>query len=263
MKILAVMGNHLRHLYYFNEISKVFSLAGAIIVNREEIIPQPPEKLAEIDRNNFIKHFRNRYLTERKYFKKQSLPDCSSMVLKPEQLNSDKSVSFLTKIRPDLVFVFGTSLIKEPLFSHLPSNTINLHLGLSPRYRGAATLFWPFYFLEPAYAGATFHFIVGEPDAGDIVHQVVPKLRKTDHIHDVACKTVIVSTQAAIKLLLLFKQKGYWKRYKQRSTGKNFLTKDFKPEHLRVIYNLFNDDIVSSFLDGKISGKVPQLIRQF
>lgn len=35
------------------------------------------------------------------------------------------------------------------------------------------------------------------------------------------------------------------------------LYKQFKPEHLRVIYNLFNDDMVKKYLDGKLQSKIP------
>lgn len=263
MKILAISGTHPRHLYYFNTIHKVLPLCGAIIVSREEIIPKPPKNLAKIDKHNFIRHFRNRYAAEKKYFGKQPLFKCLKLQLKSDDLNSSKSVFFLKKINPDVVLIFGTGLIKEPLYSAVPYNTINLHLGLSPRYRGSATLFWPFYFMQPNYAGSTFHFIVGEPDAGDIIHQVVPKLEKTDHIHDVACKTVIASANVAVRLLGYLQKTGKWNRYKQRGTGKNFLSNDFMPEHLRVIYNLFDDDMVKQYLEGKIRSRKPKLIRQF
>ena len=38
----------------------------------------------------------------------------------------------------DVALIFGTGLIKDPLYSALPADTINMHLGLSPRYRGSA-----------------------------------------------------------------------------------------------------------------------------
>jgi len=117
--------------------------------------------------------------------------------------------------------------------------------------------------MEPTYAGTTFHYIVAEPDAGEIIHQVVPPLDPKDGIHDVACKAVIQSTQDAVQLLEIYQSAGSWKRHKQRSTGKNFLSSDFKPEHLRVIYNVFDDDMVRRYLEGKLISKQPQLFRQF
>jgi methionyl-tRNA formyltransferase len=178
-------------------------------------------------------------------------------------LNSQKTADFVQANAPDVVLIFGSKLIKDPLFSALPKNTINLHLGISPRYRGAATLFWPFYFMEPTYAGSTFHFIVSEPDAGAIIHQVLPKLVLGDKIHDVACKTIIDSAQDAVTLLAILNEKGSWKVHTQKATGKNFLESDFRPEHLRIIYTVFNDDMVDQYLQGSLKCKQPTLARQW
>lgn len=66
-----------------------------------------------------------------------------------------------------------------------------------------------------------------------------------------------------IKLLEIKKSGGVWKNFKQIGTGKNFLASDFKPEHLRVIYTLFDDKIVGEYLKGNIDSKNPKLRRQF
>lgn len=263
MKILFIGGNHRRHLYYLNKINQQFKVAGCLIVRREEMIPSPPKKISKLDLINFKRHFRQRIETEKKFFGEQKLPWCQQLEVDFNDLNSKRSVKFVKSIDPDLVLILGSGLIKEPLYSNLPKHSINLHLGLSPRYKGSATLFWPFYFLEPNFAGSTFHYIIDAADAGDIIHQVTPILERSDEIHDVACKTVIDSSKEAIKLLEIFEKKGAWKTHKQKSSGKLFLNSDFKPEHLRVIYNLYNNDIVKKYLDGKLKPKTPFLIRQF
>jgi len=263
MKIIWIGGNHPRHLFFGNALHKEFGLAGAIIQLRENILPQPPDDITELDRQNFIRHFENRLKAEKKYFGRQKLPDCPRLEVAADRLNSGASANFVRSINPDATMIFGSDLIKDDLLSALPANTVNLHLGLSPRYRGAATLFWPFYFMEPAYAGCTFHYIVSEPDAGDVVHQVVPKMEKSDTIHDVACKAVEAATLDALRLLSVFKEKGPWKRFKQKGSGRNFLSNDFKPEHLRVNYNIFSDDMVRHYMEGRIISRRPKLMRQF
>lgn len=263
MRIVCIGGNHPRHLYYYNRVHSVYPLSGAILVSREDIVPIPPNGISASDRQNFVKHFNNRKVAEKRYFGNQFYPDCEVLEVPFDKLNTVKSKKFIEKIKPDVVLIFGCGLIKDPLYSSLPYNSLNLHLGLSPRYRGAATLFWPFYFMEPNFAGSTIHYIVGEPDAGDIVHQVVPQLDPRDKIHDVACKTVIASADDMVKLLKILEKKGKLTRMKQRGTGKNFLGRDFRPEHLRVIYDVFKDDMVRQFLQGKITKKEPKLIRQF
>jgi folate-dependent phosphoribosylglycinamide formyltransferase PurN len=263
LKIVSIGGNHNRHLYYINTIQKNFYLSGSIIEKRENSLPKPPKETRGLDKKNFIKHFHDREKAEKKYFGKQKYPQCDILEILSNELNTEKTKNFINKIKPDLVLIFGSGLIKNPLAKVLPKNTINLHLGLSPRYRGSATLFWPFYFLEPNFAGSTFHYIINEPDAGDIIHQVVPELDLLDGIHDVSCKAVISATNDAVILVENFTNNRSFKRFKQKSSGKNFLTKDFKPEHLRMIYNVYNNNIVKEYLNGNLIGKDPKLIKQF
>lgn len=263
MKLLWIGGNHPRHLYFINQIQMAFDVCGALIEVREPMVPSPSADISEHDRRNFIRHFENRDQAERKYFGSQPLPQCPTLEASESVLNAPASVEFVKAVGPDVALIFGSGLIKEPLSSALPYPTLNLHLGLSPRYRGAATLFWPFYFLEPTYAGSTFHYIVAEPDAGEIVHQVVPDLEHGDTIHSVACKTVLASAEHCARLLRVFEQQGPWRSYKQRGSGKNFLNSDFRPEHLRVIYDLFEDNLATLYLEGKLRSKTPTLVRQF
>ena len=263
MNLMWIGGDHPRHLYYANTIHASYPMAAAIVERRGSMIPQPPANLSGRDRENFDRHFENRDAAEISYFGTQALPDIPILVTSKEDLNSDRSTAFVKEHELDIVLIFGCGLIMGELYNALPHNTINLHLGLSPRYRGAATLFWPFYFMEPAYAGTTFHYIVSEPDAGDVVHQVVPDLDPEDGIHDVACKAVIQSTKEGIDLIKILASGGEWKRHKQKGTGKNFLSSDFKPEQLRVIYEVFNDDMVKQYLEGKLPSRQPKLIRQW
>ncbi|MBS3132168.1 methionyl-tRNA formyltransferase [Candidatus Woesearchaeota archaeon] len=263
MRVLVIGGNHRRHLYFMDRISQSHELCGAIIEQREKFMPQPPEGIMEADRHNFIRHFTNREAAEKKYCGDKGVPKCEILEVTKESLNSDAAIGFIKRAKPDAALVFGSDLIAQSLIDALPKDTINMHLGLSPRYRGAATLFWPFYFLEPNYAGSTFHYLVSEPDAGNVVHQVVPQLKKEDGIHDVACRTLLESAEQAIKLLDIIKSGKRWKTFSQKGTGKNFLFRDFRPEHLRVIYNLFDDDIVKRFMEGSLKPGEPKLCRQF
>jgi methionyl-tRNA formyltransferase len=259
MKIFWIGGNQPRHLYYINEIAKHFEVMGGIMQVRES---QPEMKITLFprDQRNMTRHFWDRQQAEEKYFGEQKEPVFPLLKVDKRTLNDIDSVKMVEKYKPDLVLVFGCGMIREPLFSVLPKDTINLHLGLSPRYRGAATLFWPFYFLEPNWAGTTFHYIVNTPDGGDIIHQCIPKLEKDDGIHDVGAKCVLESTTEALRLLKIYPN---WQKFPQRpESGKNFLESDFKPQHLRFIYDIYGNEIVEQFLSGKIESKEPKLLRQ-
>lgn len=260
-RVLWLGGNQDRHLYYINHIAEKMNVVGGIMQVREHHLPQPMEGLGPVDRANFIQHFQERDEAEAKFFGKQPIPNIPLLKVDKNTLNDTDAIEFIKRVKPDVAIIFGTGMIRPPLTEYLPKDTINLHLGLSPRYRGAATLFWPFYFLEPNFAGTTFHYIEQSPDAGDIIHQVVPKLEKGDGIHDVGAKAVIQSTIEAVALLEMYPN---WKTFTQKpEAGKNFLETDFKPQHLRMIYQVYQNNVVDAYLDGKLNGKEPNLKRQF
>jgi hypothetical protein len=79
----------------------------------------------------------------------------------------------------------------------------------------------------------------------------------------VACKAVVASAEQAVRLLEIFERDGGWQTHRQRSTGKNFLASDFKPQHLRVLYDVYDDDLVDHYLAGHLPSKQPKLFRQF
>jgi hypothetical protein len=262
-RICWIGGNQPRHLFYINEIVKNFNVVGGIMEMREDMLPLPPDELGWLDRTNFTKHFRERKQEEDKCLGSQNPPKIPLHEVTASTLNTPETANYLKELKPDVCLVFGTKMLREPLVSALPKETINLHLGLSPRYRGAATLFWPFYNLEPNWAGATFHYIAESPDAGKIIHQLRPVLQVGDKIHKVACKTVCQATWDVQELLRIH-QRHNWKTFNQKpEAGKNYLASDFKPQHLRMIYNAYNNDIVDAYFRGELICTEPKLKRQF
>ena len=265
MKVLLISGSHPRHQSVHSQILENFDICGMVVYEREELIPPPPEGIHQRDSNNFIRHFAERYETEKYYFGKSSYKqkyaginriDCNS----PDEFNSVRVSQFVEKLNADICIIFGTCLIKEPLFSALPENKVNIHLGLSPWYKGSATLFWPFYNLQPNHAGATIHQIVAAADAGPIIHQSIPELKKGDGIHDVGAKTVIQASHDMIKLLKKFEEDGKFIEVMQKKIGRLYLSTQFRPEHLRVIYDLYENKMVDEFLNGNLTNPSPKLI---
>jgi len=116
--------------------------------------------------------------------------------------------------------------------------------------------------LEPNQVGVTFHRIIAAPDAGDILHQVRPVLDGADGLHDVAQKALQVGVEAMVQLIAMRNSGIQWEFKQQRSSGKNWLHSDFKPEHLRVVYNIYNDDMVKHYLNGTLKCKEPYIYCQ-
>ncbi|KYD25398.1 formyl transferase [Geobacillus sp. FSL W8-0032] len=262
MKIVLLSGSHPRHYYVANTLLENGLLHGHMIEEREAFVPAPPEGLEPIDRENFIRHFREREEAEYAFFgeHKKVLGDIPTLVIHQSELNGEKMLQWLQEQQPDVVLTYGVHKIDDHVIDRLPDYAWNIHGGLSPWYRGNITLFWPFYMLRPNWAGMTIHRLTSKLDGGDIVHHSVPKLEYGDGIHDVACKAVKKVAADLVEILKRL-QSGKVPNYvPQKSNGKLFVATDWTPQHLRLIYQTFHNDIVDHYLDGKLGHVEPKLV---
>jgi methionyl-tRNA formyltransferase len=83
-------------------------------------------------------------------------------------VNTTQTVAALTRMAPDILCVYGTAVVRDQLLSLAPRIALNLHTGISPRYRGADCAFWPLHNREPEWIGATVHECTSAIDGGSI-----------------------------------------------------------------------------------------------
>ena len=111
--------------------------------------------------------------------------------------NDPAEVALMAALGPDVVLVFGTGILREPLLSAFDGRIINIHLGLSPYYRGAGTNFWPLVNREPEYVGATIHYLDAGIDTGPILAHARPTIARGDGPHDIGNKTIVAAARRA------------------------------------------------------------------
>ena len=241
--ILIIIGDHPRHIYLAKYLQKQFKNIAIILERREQFLP----KISNIFNNSeyrlkkdlYERHFFERKITEAKFFGDNNSNDFFEKCLKnnipihrceKETLNSKETIKFI-----ELVI--------------LPKKSFNLHGGISPWYKGSITHFWPSYFLEPQMTGMTLHQLTSDLDAGGIVHQNSGVLVKGDGIHDLSCRTLksfISELPYVINKILI----DDFHLEAQKSKGKLWLSSDWRPEHLRLVYDFFNNRIVDYVLDN-------------
>ena len=95
-------------------------------------------------------------------------------------VNHPDVVALADRLRPDVIAVFGTSLIRGPLLERGRLGIFNLHGGLSPLYRGADCTFWALYNGEPEQIGCTLHRIDAGIDTGTLIAHVCPEVHEGD-----------------------------------------------------------------------------------
>ncbi len=99
----------------------------------------------------------------------------------------------------DVFAVFGSSYIKGWLVDFLVERrTINIHMGLSPYYRGSSCNFWALYDDNPDYVGATIHLLSKGLDSGNMLFHCVPKLQEGYNPFDFTMRSVLVAQQGLV-----------------------------------------------------------------
>jgi len=187
---------------------------------------------------------------------------CGVQFLNPGELNTDATLSFLRKAGVQCLAVYGTNLIKPPLLGAWPGHTINLHLGLSPYYRGTATNFYPLVNGEPQYVGATIHLIDEGIDSGPILRHVRPEIVADDMPHTIGCKAIMAGVDAMIDALSALEQ-GTMEPVEQweEPDAKLYLRKDYHPRHVVQLYQKLKEGLIPNYVNsGPKTNRVPKLV---
>lgn len=102
------------------------------------------------------------------------------LLVEVPHINHPDVVALADRLQPDVIAVFGTSLIRGPLLDRGRLGMFNLHGGLSPHYRGADCTFWALYNGEPAQVGCTLHRIDSGIDTGTLIAHIRPEVGERD-----------------------------------------------------------------------------------
>jgi hypothetical protein len=205
-------------------------------------------------------HFEERARRESEYFGSRSDfvgegRACAVTKIKPGGLNAPAILELLRVRQVDTVVVYGTNLIKPPLLTAFPGRTINMHLGLSPYYRGTATNFYPLLNEEPEYVGATIHLIDAGIDSGPIVRHAQPEIVAGDGPHTIGCKAILAGIKAlAAGLEELDRGQlvatPQWKPARARL----YLRKDYHPRQVVELYHKLETGLIERYLDRRWRG---------
>jgi methionyl-tRNA formyltransferase len=198
-------------------------------------------------------HFNLRYHTESEMFAGNDVFFAKTLPLLAGEVNSAYNYNVIKNFDPDGIFIFGSSIIKEPLMSLVPPGRfINLHLGLSPYYRGSGTNFWPFVNEELDYVGSTILHIDAGIDTGAIIAHVRPTFEIGDNVHTIGCKVIKSSVLCLIKIMDQLKQDlelnrvKQWKVYNERY----YRRCDFDNDALKTYKQNLENGLVEKYLNS-------------
>ncbi len=252
MRIALFTSNHLRHKYIAAQIGAGLDLA--VIVTEEKNTAIEDSSPYDIEDQRLLsKHFADRSASEQSFFGAythfpEEVPHIS---LGFGELNSTKTLALLEEYKVDYILLFGTSIIKPLILDRYPDKVVNLHLGLSPYYKGSGTNFFPVVNNEFACIGATIHVATVKVDAGGILHQLRPgALYVDDTIHSIG--NGLIKEAGAMYPHVV---EGYIKGaiqpvpQKKSASAKIYRIKDFTPEAIRKAQKVLAEGGVAEYLE--------------
>jgi folate-dependent phosphoribosylglycinamide formyltransferase PurN len=96
-------------------------------------------------------------------------------------VNDDACKTLLQQLQPDIIIVNGTRIINKKILQCCRAVFINMHVGITPRYRGSHGGYWALYHNDPENFGTTIHLVDSGVDTGAVIKQIFTKPAPNDN----------------------------------------------------------------------------------
>lgn len=246
LSLIIITGDQLRHNFFVNRLSEVYEVCGVV----SESVYKPKLEGGAQELSDLKLHFDQREKAEQLFFsrdEKMHLDQERVLRVSKGEANSDSVFEWIASEQVDYLILYGSSIIRERLLSLFEERTINMHLGLSPYYRGSGTNFWPLVNGEPELVGVTIHLATLDVDAGAILKQVRPEIEPGDRNHDIGCRAIIAGTHAMSAAIEGY-DAGAIIPQKQATGGKLYRRKDFNIDAVRQMWRNLDEGMIDSYL---------------
>jgi phosphoribosylglycinamide formyltransferase 1 len=245
--IILITGNELRHLYLACYLSSQKNIELKLVIHESNL---KLEKNDLYKKDKLIKkHIDSRNKTEKLFFKRfvEKNKKYNFINIKKGSINEEKNISLVKKENVDYIITFGCSIINQEFINNFKNKIFNIHLGLSPYYKGSGTNFFPFVNNELQFCGSTIMQISKKIDGGKIVHQVRPDFTLNDNIHTVG-NNIIVKTALELCKIIIKKKKFKFFKIKTKYKTRIYKRKDFSREALELAIQNIKNNLVSNYV---------------
>lgn len=250
-RIVILTGSELRHTFMrkflalSEDIQVIQSYCEGLEKSLPAIVAGEPETTLRMN------HLANREQSEQDFFGLfvDTTPDYSRPVFLPKgAINGVPYTEAIIASQPDLLVAYGCSIIKEPLLSPFNGRFLNVHLGLSPYYRGSGTNYWALVNNEPEYMGTTFMYIDAGIDTGEIIHQIRARVVWGDTPSQIGNRLIADTAYAYRAMIANFDRLERMASLPIPNHVRVYKQKDFSEESVRTLYANFANGLVDRYL---------------
>jgi hypothetical protein len=181
MSVAVFTSNQPRHLSLIRSLARVFDTVYAVM----ECNTVFPGQVADFFRKSDIMqdYFGRVMAAETQVFGSiEFLPaNVRVLALKMGDASQVPVSTFAPVLDADHSVVFGASYLKGPLCDRLVERgALNIHMGVSPYYRGSSCNFWALDDRRPDMVGATIHKLSKGLDSGAMYYHAFPRPQVAD-----------------------------------------------------------------------------------
>jgi len=96
-------------------------------------------------------------------------------------VNDTRSVEFINQLSPDIIVVNGTRIISKKILTLINCPIINIHVGITPKYRGVHGGYWALNNNDIKNCGVTVHLVDSGIDTGSVLCQKSIRVKHNDN----------------------------------------------------------------------------------
>jgi methionyl-tRNA formyltransferase len=96
-----------------------------------------------------------------------------SAIVKIKSVNDSSTIELIKSIPHDVIYILGTRIISKKILDSLNTPIINMHAGITPKYRGVHGAYWALKNKEPQLCGVTIHKVNKGIDTGEVINQAI------------------------------------------------------------------------------------------
>lgn len=251
MRVLLITGNERRHRYVATRLAHDIGLAAIVSEAKPAAQPRPADSglAAPEGRDPAALHLAQRDAAEAVLLGEPDFPaGVECLPVANGASNEPATFDWIAARAPDAILLYGCSIIRPPLLAAHDGRIINMHLGLSPYYRGAGTNFWPLVEGRPEGVGTTIHLATQRVDAGAILAQVRPAIASGDRAHEIGTKAIIAGTATMVAAARAYLAGRLQPRGQDLSRGSVYRRKDFTAEAVLTMWRRFDAGMIEDYL---------------
>ena len=146
---------------------------------------------------------------------------------KVQNASSSQCLSILKSLEPELIIVFGTSILKPEVLSIAKRYTLNIHGGIVPKYRNVHSDFWAVSKKDFTNIGTSIIHLDPGIYTGDIAMQGLLKVRSDDTLFSIKKKNIELSLQLITQAIEMAKTGSLPKTQQSKLTDGFYKTPRF------------------------------------